>query len=87
MPADVAKNKLAHRVWLSASALMVLKGAGLQFVAAVWGEYEGWRAAELALLREAGMLVDQLETLRGQPAERTAQRTLLSVLAALGLER
>ena len=55
--------------------------------AAVWGEYDGWRAAELALLREAGMLVDQLETLRGQPAERTAQRTLLSVLAAPGAMR
>ena len=55
--------------------------------AAVWGEDDGWRAVELALLREAGDAGDQLETLRGQPAERTAQRTLLSVLAALGLER
>ena len=63
-----------------------LVGRGKVFVAECWSTYEGWSPASLALLHEAGRLLDQLETVRGQPAERSAQRLLLATLAALRLE-
>ena len=63
-----------------------LSGPGLAFVTECWQQYGGWTAGSTVLLREAGMLVSQLEALRGQRGERPAQRLLLSTLAALRLE-
>ena len=63
-----------------------LVGRGAAFVKQCWEIYEGWGPASLALLHEAGRLLDQLETVRGMPAERSAQRLLLATLAALRLE-
>jgi hypothetical protein len=63
-----------------------LVGRRATFVAECWSTYDGWSPASLALLHEAGRLLDQLETVRGMPAERSAQRLLLATLAALRLE-
>jgi hypothetical protein len=63
-----------------------LFGRGAAFVAECWSTYDGWNPASLALLHEGGRLLDQLETVRGTPAERSAQRLLLATLAALRLE-
>ena len=65
------------------SILAGLTGRGRAFVKAYWRAVGGWTPASLVLLREAGMLVDALEQLRGQPKERTTQRLLLTVLRAL----
>ena len=66
-----------------ADLLAGLTGRGRAFVERCWTEYAGWTPASLALLHEAGRLLAELETLRGQRGERAAQRLLLSVLAAL----
>jgi hypothetical protein len=63
-----------------------LVGRGAAFVGECWAAYDGWSPASLTLLHEAGRLLDQLETVRGMPAERSAQRLLLATLAALRLE-
>lgn len=63
-----------------------LSGRGFAFVNECWQTYTGWTPASLALLREAGSLLEQLESLRGQRGERAAQRLFLATLAALRLE-
>jgi hypothetical protein len=63
-----------------------LFGRGRRFVEAAWANYAGWGVGTRELLREAGMLFDQLETLRGQRGERAAQRLLVTILASLHLE-
>ena len=65
---------------------MGLTGRGLAFVNECWQNYAGWTPASLALLREAGSLLEEIEGLRGQRGERAAQRLFLSTLAALRLE-
>ena len=62
-----------------------LTGPGLQFVQDCWTTYGGWTPPTLVLLKQAGRLLDDLESLRGQRGERQAQRLLVSVLAALQL--
>jgi hypothetical protein len=62
-----------------------LTGRGRAFVDECWVTYGGWTPATSVLLREAGLLIDELETLRGQRGERAAQRLLLSAIAALQL--
>ena len=71
---------------LPLSVVEHLTGRGLAFVQATWAMYSGWNPQSLELLRETGFLLTQLETLRGTDDERTAQRLLLSTLAALRLE-
>ena len=71
---------------LPAAVVEHLTGRGLTFVQATWAMYSGWNPQSLELLREAGFLLTQLETLRGTGDERAAQRLLLSTLAALRLE-
>jgi hypothetical protein len=66
-----------------AALLEGLTARGRAFVEQCWDTYSGWSPASLALLHEAGRLLDELERVRGQKAERGAQRLLLSVLAAL----
>ena len=51
-----------------------LDGRGLAFVQDCWRSYADWGAQSLLLLREAGLLVSQLEAQRGTPAERATQR-------------
>lgn len=62
-----------------------LIGRGRTFVEACWRTYADWTPPTLALLHEAGRLVDELEQLRGQRGERAAQRLLLATVAALHL--
>ena len=64
-----------------------LTGRGLAFVRTCWATYAGWTPASRVLLREAGQLIEQLESSRGQRGERAAQRLLLSTLAALHLQQ
>jgi hypothetical protein len=63
-----------------------LSGRGLAFVQRAWAAYDGWNPQSLELLREAGFLLSQIETVRGTDDERPAQRLLLATLAALRLE-
>jgi hypothetical protein len=63
-----------------------LQGRGREFVEQTWAAYAGWSPPDLVLLHEAGLVLDQLETLRGTPGERAAQRLLLSLLAHLRVE-
>jgi hypothetical protein len=65
------------------SILAGLTGRGRAFVKAYWRAVGGWTPATLVLLREAGMLVDALETARGTPPERQIQRLLVKLLGAL----
>jgi hypothetical protein len=60
-------------------------GRGTGFVEECYASYRGWTIASLMLLRECGLLIDQLEAARGQPAELGLRRALLAVLAALDL--
>jgi hypothetical protein len=62
------------------------RGAAGGFVEAAWAEYDGWTVGTRALLHEAGRLLDELESLRGQHGERPAQRLLVTVLGTLHLE-
>lgn len=62
-----------------------LQTRGKAFVVACWTQLSNWNPATLVLLREAAMLVDQVEARRGQPEERSAQRLLLAVIQALRL--
>jgi len=61
-------------------------GLGRAFVERCWQDYDGWSPSTLVLLREAGLLIDALDALRGQKGERAAQRMLVTVLAALRLQ-
>jgi hypothetical protein len=63
-----------------------LQARGLAFVTATWAQYGGWSPVTEVLLREAGLLLDELETLRGTKDERPAQRMLIAMLQALGLK-
>ena len=63
-----------------------LSGPGKAFVEQVWDRYTGWNVSSLVLLRESGVLLDQLETERGTKTERATQRLLLAVLSALRLD-
>lgn len=63
-----------------------LRGKGLRFVEQAWKDYLGWTVSSRVLLHEAGRLLDELETLRGQRAERATQRLLAGLLAQLHLE-
>lgn len=60
-------------------------GRGRGFVEECYASYRGWTIASFMLLRECGLLIDQLEAARGQPAELGLRRALLSTLAALDL--
>lgn len=71
---------------LPAAVLDGLQARGRAFVESLWPEYTEWTLVSQVVLREAGLLVDQLEALRGTKGERAAQRMLLSVLAALDLK-
>jgi hypothetical protein len=62
-----------------------LAGSGQAFATDCWTQLSNWNPATLVLLREAAMLVERVETLRGQPGERECQRLLLSVIQALRL--
>jgi hypothetical protein len=70
---------------LPAAVLAGLEGRGRAFVSECWTTYQNWTPGTLVLLREAGLLIEQLEKLRGTPDERAAQRLLVGVLAALRL--
>jgi hypothetical protein len=63
-----------------------LDGPGRAFVEEAWATYGGWGVSSLALLREAGLVLDQLETRRGQPGERASQRLLVQLLRVLRLD-
>lgn len=58
-------------------------GPGRDFLRVSWATFTGWTPNLLVLLREASLLLDQLDTLRGQKGERAAQRLLVSVLSQL----
>ena len=62
-----------------------VEGRGRAFVQDCWQSFGEWTAQSLLLLREAGLLISQLDAQRGTPAERGTQRMLLSVLSALRL--
>lgn len=63
-----------------------ITGRGAGFVEECWATHRGWTVPRSLLLREAGLLIDQLEAARGKPKEEPAvRRALLSVLAALEL--
>lgn len=64
-----------------------LEGRGRTFIEECWRTYRGWTPATVALLREAGQLIERVEGLRGQRGEQPAQRLLLAVLSALNLEK
>jgi hypothetical protein len=63
-----------------------LVGPGRVFVEATFAHYSGWTPASLVVLREAGKVIDDLESLRGTRGERPAQRTLIALIASLRLE-
>jgi hypothetical protein len=63
-----------------------LRGRGLAFATNCWARYHGWSPSSLELVREACLIMDALEGLRGEKGERPAQRTLLQILNALRLE-
>jgi hypothetical protein len=85
-PAALATAVMPRAEPVPADVSEGLSGRGLTFVRECWSTYSGWTASSRVLLREAGQLVDQLDTLRGQRGERAAQRLLLATLAALRLE-
>ena len=85
-PSTLKVATTPHHEPLPAAVVEHLTGRGLTFVKATWATYTGWNPQSLELLREAGFLLTQLETLRGTGDERAAQRLLLSTLAALRLE-
>jgi hypothetical protein len=58
----------------------------LRFVQDAWDTYQNWTVPALLLLREAGLLIDQLEAARGTPAEGATRRALLSTLTMLRLD-
>ena len=60
-------------------------GRGAGFVLAAWETYRGWTVASSLLLRECGLLIDQLEAARGTPAELGIRRAFLATLAQLNL--
>jgi hypothetical protein len=76
-PVPAATGSIPH------SLLTGLTGRGRTFVKAYWRSVGGWTPASLVLLREAGMLVQALETVRGTPQERQSQRLLVKLLGAL----
>ena len=51
-----------------ATLLDGLRERGRTFVSECWTGYGGWSPAHLVLLREAGLLIDELEQLRGEKA-------------------
>ena len=68
------------------AVLRGLEGPGRDFVVEAWATFAGWGVASLCLLREAGLLLDELETRRGQPGARASQRLLVTVLRELRLD-
>lgn len=85
-PAVIQRAVVANSEPLPAVLVEGLVGRGLTFVAEVWQGYHGWTPSSSLLLREVGLVIDQLEALRGQEGERAAQRVLLALLGALRLE-
>jgi hypothetical protein len=85
-PSALASAVVPRTAPVSPEVAAGVVGRGAKFVGECWSTYDGWSPASLALLHEAGRLLDQLETVRGLPAERSAQRLLLATLAALRLE-
>jgi hypothetical protein len=71
---------------LPASVLAGLGARGQAFARDCWDAYADWSPASLALLHEAGHLLDALEALRGQKGERAAQREFRAMVTALKLE-
>jgi hypothetical protein len=70
---------------MPATLLVGLEARGRTFVTSCWESYNGWSPPKIELLHEAGRLLDALGSVRGRPAERVAQRTLLATLTALQL--
>ena len=68
------------------AVLRGLEGPGRAFVVEAWQTFAGWGVASLCLLREAGLLLDDLELRRGQPGARASQRLLVTILRELRLD-
>jgi hypothetical protein len=63
-----------------------LNERGRAFAERTWQAFADWNPVTEVLLREAAILMDEVDALRGQKSERACQRLLVSVLSALRLE-
>lgn len=68
------------------AVLRGLDAPGRDFVLEAWAHFSGWGPASLTLLRQAGLLLDELETRQGQPGARASQRLLVTILRELRLD-